>query len=1076
MLELPTKKHKGNDTIFVHLLGGFTVWLGPNQIEEEAFSRKKAKQLLKLLALQSNFRLHREQVIECLWPDLSISSAKAQLYKAVHQVRRALSTANPNSSPEELLSLKEEISLQASGGVTTNFNTFCDLTEKALKTGDVNDLERALAEYSGDLLPADLYEEWTVEPRNHLQTKMVRLLEKLGEVQVNEGNTSAAAVTFQRLLTKDPLHEFAQVALLKIYASEGNKSRFEEHYKGYSTLLVEEMGIEPPSEIKELYEQLHRDIKDLAPQKIVSLPKEPLPSLVVHNLPPISSPLIGREEELKIISEQLSNPTCRLLTLWGAGGIGKTHLSLEAARLQLESFNDGIFFVALAPVSLTSFLIGAVADALSLPITTSNPKGQIIDYLRQRQLLLVIDNFEHLSEGAELLTELIYHAPDVKLLVTSRERLNLKEEWVLPIKGLSYPETTVTGELKGFSAIELFVKSAKRTGCELKLDKENIAAIANITQLVEGMPLALELAASWVTTLSCSEIASELKKSLELLSTKLKNVPERHRSAQAVFDYSWQFLSEEEKQIYARLSIFLGSFTLEAAKQVTGASLILLNALLNKSLLNHNSNLYSIHPLLKQYALEKLSIDRRELEQVSKAHSHYYSSFLQNHEKDLKGGQQKVALKELSAAFEDIRASWRWAIEARDVEVLNNTLEGMWLMYELRAWFNLGVDSFNQVIEALSASKKKSNKGKFVVLKAKTRLGRCLLRLGLNREAYKTLEQSLSELEKSNLDSPSEEAFMLNNIGLTLKALGQQEEAKNNFERALTIYDNLGDNWGIANALYNLGYTNAAQGNLKEAAQYYNDSLDIYSSNNDLRGIGLALGNLGVVSEKQGNYSEAKSLFEKSLETARELEDSYVETQALKRLGYLAIALEDFTEAEVNFSKTLECAKKAGNRLEVANAKRTLGQLAYKLNHYSEAESLYQKSLSIYRQLGNRWGTAYTLGDIGKLHEEQASNTLNKAKRVWLESLNIALELNATSFMLEALMSLAGIFVQQNQTEIAFKLVNLVANHPQAPHTMQEKALGDVDRLAKSFSVDDLEFEKGPFLELEVVVKQLLKH
>ena len=284
-----------------------------------------------------------------------------------------------------------------------------------------------MAEYSGDLLPADLYEEWTIEPRAYLQAKAICLLEKLGEAQVNERDLSAAAETFQRLLTKDPLHEVAQVALLKKYALEGDKARFEEHYKHYLALLHEEMGIEPLSEIKELYAQLSRDIKDLAPKKVVPLPTELLPSLAVHNLPSTSSPLIGREEELKIISEHLNNPTCRLLTC-GGSGIGKTHLSLEAACLQLESFHDGVFFVTLAPVSLTSFLIGAVADALSLPITTSNPKGQIIDYLRQRQLLLVIDNFEHLSEGAELLSELIYHAPNVKLLVTSRERLNLKED------------------------------------------------------------------------------------------------------------------------------------------------------------------------------------------------------------------------------------------------------------------------------------------------------------------------------------------------------------------------------------------------------------------------------------------------------------------------------------------------------------------------------------------------------------------------------------------------------------------------------------------------------------------------
>ncbi|MBZ0301236.1 MAG: AAA family ATPase, partial [Anaerolineae bacterium] len=328
--------------------------------------------------------------------------------------------------------------------------------------------------------------------------------------------------------------------------------------------------------------------------------------MAIINLPPQPTSFIGREHEIAQLTALLADPNCRLLTLLGPGGIGKTRLSVQAATSQTR-FRDGVYFVPLAPLSSPDLLPTAIASALQIVLYDANSiQHELTNYLREKHMLLVLDNFEHLLDGVDLLTGILQAAPQIKFLVTSRERLNVLEEWVLLLEGLSFPDDRTNIPLESYSAVQLFTQRARQAQVNFSLD-DNAQAVRQICQQVEGMPLGLELAATWLRVMSSQQIAEHMESSLGFLTTPVRNVAERHRSMRAVFEQSWKLLSAGEQDVLMRLSVFRGGFDLGAAGQFAGASLDILAALADKSLIrvNHDGR-YDLHELLRQFAEQQL--------------------------------------------------------------------------------------------------------------------------------------------------------------------------------------------------------------------------------------------------------------------------------------------------------------------------------------------------------------------------------------------------------------------------------------------------------------------------------------
>ncbi|HMN31170.1 MAG TPA: NACHT domain-containing protein, partial [Caldilineaceae bacterium] len=401
-------------------------------------------------------------------------------------------------------------------------------------------------------------------------------------------------------------------------------------------------------------------------------------TLITRQIPQHLTPLVARTTDIKAVSHLLADPACRLLTIVGPGGIGKTRLSIAVAADQWarvqeeadESFVHGIFFVSLQGLESAELLAPAIADAVGCPpANQESPQRQLLNFVSNKAMLIVLDSYDELlanhdshSDGLDLLTTLLQVAPYVKLLITSREALHLQEEWLYPLSGLTYPALPQPGEpettpadLERYSAIQLFVQAARRVQPEFDLSQE-WSAILQICRLVEGLPLALELAASWVRALSCTEIAREIERSIDFLATQLRNVPDRHRSMLAVFTQTWQMLSPNERNVYKRLAVFRQGFRRQAAEAVAGATLPLLSALVSKSLLRWDSNgRYQLHSLLRHFAEEQLNEDSQVAMATLDAHAAYFVHFLQARTAEVTGARQREVLLEIDAELENIR-------------------------------------------------------------------------------------------------------------------------------------------------------------------------------------------------------------------------------------------------------------------------------------------------------------------------------------------------------------------------------------------------------------------------------------
>ncbi len=539
----------------IDTLGAFRICHDEEPIPEAAWKAQKHKALLKILLTHRGHALTKEQLMEWLWPDLPPKSAARDLRIAVSQVRRVL---EPNISRGS----ESTYVLTTESGYAWNIQSDYWLdaqefeTKCAALTRDfsISQLEEQIAQaeeakvlYQGDYLEEDRYKEWTLAERERLKELYLTLLTQLAKAHSRMGRYGRAVELSREALTHDPCRENIWRELMRYHYHAGERTLAIQAYNECQAILDKELGVEPLPETSALHQQiLKREVPEL-------------PRAVRHNLPQQFTRFIGRDEELEEISQLLVDPDCRWVTLVGPGGIGKTRLALQAVRQNIDRFPDGVAWVPLASLDSPAHLVPTAAHALQLTLyEQEDPKDQLINYLHERRMLLLVDNFEHLLEGVRLLSEILQGAPQVKLLVTSREALKLEGERILEVRGLKFPESETTKEAESYSAVQLFLESARRVHTRFTLSHDEKPSVNRICQLVEGMPLAIELASAWVRLLSCEEIAQEIEKNLDLLATYPRDEPARYRGLRAVFEHSWKLLSQEEREVFKKLSVFQG--------------------------------------------------------------------------------------------------------------------------------------------------------------------------------------------------------------------------------------------------------------------------------------------------------------------------------------------------------------------------------------------------------------------------------------------------------------------------------------------------------------------------------------
>ncbi|HEV8129888.1 MAG TPA: tetratricopeptide repeat protein [Acidobacteriota bacterium] len=665
-----------------------------------------------------------------------------------------------------------------------------------------------------------------------------------------------------------------------------------------------------------------------------------------HSLPMQPTSFIGRQKELAAAKKLLRAKEIRLLTLTGPGGTGKTRLSLQLVAELVEEFEDGVCFISLAAIRDPSLVISTLSQTFQIKESAeSSLMDRLKAYLQDKQMLLLLDNFEQVIAGGPQISELLAACPRLKVLSTSRARLRLRGEHEFSVPPLTLPDRKhlpSAKDLARFPAVALFIERAAAVKREFRITEENGPAVVEICAQLDGLPLAIELAAARVKALPPHALLARLQNRLKLLTGGAQDLPARQQTMRAAIDWSYDLLDENEKKLFRRLSIFVGGFTLEAAEAVVTAGhtkiqeedsaitenrspappeinvLEGISSLLDKNLLRQegasdNEPRFQIIGTIREYAMEHLEA-ASEAATVRRSHANFFLGFAERAEQELLGANQATWLGWLEQEHDNLRAALDWVTESKELEMGLRLGEALWRFWEMRGYLAEG----RERLEALLA-----------------------------------LPQS-STLSKTRMK-------VLYAAGILADAQNDYQSARSHFGELLAINRELGNKWGIANSLNNLGIVALRQQDYAAARLLYNESLAEWRKLDNNLAIALSLNNLGKVANILGDYAEARSLHQESLQIFQELQDRRGIAWSLNHLGDVARGEREIAEARSMYEESLALFRQLDDKRGIASSLADLGSLARDAGDNSAARSLYEESLVLYKQLGDRRGIAHLL-------------------------------------------------------------------------------------------------------------------
>ncbi len=861
--------------------------LGTATYLDQPLTLERALYLVALLVCQDGW-VARDELMLLLWSDEADEGIKARLRQLVYRTKQ--------------MPYGETIESQA------NQLRFIGQSDVPLFRQAVQhkNWQQAIALYRGELLHGAFFDHATLEEWFAFERATLAAMFRLAVLEhASTLRHAEAAELLEQAMLFDPLNEDLIRHLLHFAkaAPEIGQRAFER----FERELNQQLQLEPPKDIVGLLQALTQT-SPLAPK-----PKRP-------ELPTPNSAFIGRQAELEQIQNQLSNPHCRLLTLVGVGGIGKTRLALELAlRNQMPS---GAIFVQLAPLQEADLVANAILEALG-ERPSDQPMTRLDQVLASQATLLVLDNFEHVMAAREVVSGLLAQHSGLQILVTSRERLGLQAEFVFELGALPAPDTLFP--LESQDAALLFIRAAQRSSFDFGLHNSDIEVFSKIYQRVAGMPLGLELAASWVRTLSLPEIVEELESSLDLLSLDAPDMPERHRSFAGVFNSSWRLLSQAEQNALAKLSIFQGGFDKDMANQVAGATLQLLLRLVNKSLVTRRENRFVLHELIRQYSqMYLIETEKQNAMSALAAIMQELSSHWMTHAKD---EEQTQWSRKVEQEHDNIRSvlSWATVFDHKLGALIAGQLEHFWYS---RGYHREGQQWAKKFLERYS----QPDLVRLNLLWTQISLSKELSEYDLARSSLTQYRDLAEQLEQPKAQANAEKFF-----GLLEREQGNLELGKAHLERAKTMFEDLNDTNSIAICINDLGIIYAYQNNLEAAKQHFEESLLLKRQIGDKQGIAYAIGNLGAIAGQQGDYDLEKILSEQSLHLKRELGDQQGIANALHDLGMNALNQNQIQAALIHFAESLEIYQQLERRYSMIFAIHGFASLAHQIGQLETA-------------------------------------------------------------------------------------------------------------------------------------------
>ena len=1101
---------KDNNTpLKIALFVSFQVSLNGRSLTD--FATDKARALLVYLLIEHQQPHRRESLATLLWPDQPDARARQNLRQALSNLRQALGDTDESTTPYLLID-RHEVQFNPQATVWLDVAEFVALSDACKRHHHrhpsvclpcLRCQEAMLTLYPGDFLAgfsltdSNLFEEWVLLKREWLHIQAVEALGQLADFYERRGDYAPARRYAQQMVRLEPWREESHRQLMRLLAHEGQRSAALAQYETCRRVLARELGVAPTAET----DNLHTAIREA-----VDLPRLAAKRPAVAALSAAATPFVGRAVECAELAEMLADPDSRLITLLGTGGTGKTRLAMQVAAAHVGLYADGVYWVALAAIHTADLIIPTLAQALGFGLYGKEPpEKQLLAYLREKRMLLVLDNVEHLPEIADVVAALLQHAPQVNLLVTSRERLALREEWLFAVEGLAS-----TAE-----AAQLFVQTVQRTYRKFVPTAVDEAAIVEICQLVEGMPLALELAAAWIPERDCQTVAQGLAADMALLISTLRNVPERQRSVRATFEYSWVLLSEAERLLFARLAVFRGGFTAAAAAQVAELNAAELTRLAAKSLVREgenrfeklnathfdklNTTRYLLHELLRQFAALKLADFNGEATTTAARHAAYYLAFLADQESALKGTGQEAALARIDEEIANVRQAWAWAVAEVEAgaqsaaELMAQALESLFLYYALHSWYQEGAAVFARAVTAVSASSRQavSASSRQAVSTSSThrvsttlphnhllrgellaRQARCLEFTAPSEQAVALYQESLACLRA--VEAERETALPLYGLGYMAHIQGDYDASRRYFGESLAQYQAAGDQWGMANVQSSLCLTLRRQGAFAEAAEAAQASLLIRREIGDRRGVASSQNNLGLIYCALGEFPAAEEALQESIHICREMGHTVGVANALTSLCHVFVDAREYDRAARTQREAQGLFQEVGDLWGVAIAYNNLGQIALETGQPEQALMLLEKAAPMYRELGIQSSLAHTLSNLGKTSAELGDVTA--AAAYLREGLAVAAEIGDRPIALEMVVTMAVLGEQLGHNGRYLTLLAFALQQPELFAETRKTAVAHYAVMQKKYTQPEITAAEtaAKTLDFQTALSQLL--
>ncbi|MBK8900146.1 MAG: tetratricopeptide repeat protein [Anaerolineaceae bacterium] len=964
----------GMAQLTLSFLGTFQVVLGDDPITK--FRSANVQGLLVYLALHPGRALSRDVLAALFWPDEPDSTARTNFRQTLYQLRKLLEEGEDEARPFLIVTRQ-----------TIQFNPEsdheCDVTAflRALKRGD---LATAVGQpdglYPDDLLPGFTcdsleFEDWLRRERERLHGLALDALQQRTDWLLGSGNPVEAKALAQRQLALEPWRELAHRQLMQAYALSGDRQAALAQFEQCQEILWEELAVEPERKTAELAEKI------AAGEKLV------LQTRSQNNLIAPVTAFFGREADLAAVCARITDRAYRLVTLVGEGGMGKSRLALEVAWRLREQFADGVWFVPLVGLeakpaggsvqeqrsgiippqveSLQEAIATAVLQTLDQPLAgQQTAKARLIAFLRERNMLLVLDNFEPLLAGAPLVLELLQQAPGVCVICTSREPLNFQAEWVLPLERLPLPPiadpflntTAVPQDPTTFPAVQLFVDRAQRANGRFQLTEANVGEVVTLCHLLVGLPLALELAAAALRHQTLGQIIAALQNSIDTLATQRRDIAPRHRSMRAVFESSWALLTPAEQAQLAGLSVFLGPFSVRAAEVVTEATQYELHRMLEKSLLQKQGERFVLHALLREFAAEKLA-DFAQSETAVVRHSHYYLQAVADLGGALNGEMPHLAVQRIAQAWENVKGAWETAVTRHDFAAILSAVVPLSDFCQIRGFYREGVRLFEMAAEAMRPTRQPEALAQLLTQQAALQV-----RLSNYARASSIVQEALSL---------TTDAWVTARLQLTggeiLWRKGDLSTAAEKVRQGLALAQREDFPLLQAIATFHLGVVFDLQGAHEASLATFEDALRLARQINHQRLVGFVLTSIGLVARRLSRPEAAQTALAEALQISQANNDRQGQAMALNNLSALATLGGDFMAAQRYLLQAISLAEAAGGPSAQAPLYHNLGWNGLKAGWLEEAERYTEQALQLHRQIGDKGGEGNALRLLGDI-------------------------------------------------------------------------------------------------------------